>query len=120
MRDLSGGEGADVVIVAAPSHAGQEAALHVAAIGGRISFFGGLPKDKPTIAFDSNLVHYKELVVTGTTACSTADCRQAAAIVSSGRVDLSGLISARLPLREARAAFALAEERTSLKVVIQP
>jgi L-iditol 2-dehydrogenase len=120
MRDLSGGEGADAVIVAAPSRAGQEAALRATAIGGRINFFGGLPKDNPAIAFDSNLVHYKELVVTGTTACSTADCRQAAAIVSSGRVDLSGLISARLPLREAQAAFALAEERTSLKVVIQP
>ena len=66
------------------------------------------------------MVHYKELVVTGTTACSTADCRQAAEIVNSGRVDLSGLISARLPLRDARAAFSLAEERTSLKVVIQP
>ena len=120
VRGLSGGEGADAVIVAAPSHAGQESALRAAAIGGRINFFGGLPKDKPSIAFDSNLVHYKELVVTGTTACSTADCRQAAEIVNSGRVDLSGLISARLPLREARAAFALAEQRTSLKVVIQP
>ena len=67
----SQGQGADVVIVAAPAHAAQEAALRVAGLGGRINFFGGLPKDRPTIAFDSNLVHYKELRVTGTTACST-------------------------------------------------
>lgn len=116
----SGGLGADAVIVAAPAHAAQEQALKLAGIGGRINFFGGLPKDKPLIQFDSNLVHYKELLVTGTTACSTADCRQAAAIVSSGRVDLSSLISLRFPLERALDAFRAAEDRGALKVVIEP
>ena len=116
----SDGQGADVVIVAAPSHQGQESALNLAAIGGRINFFGGLPKDRPTINFDSNLVHYKELLVTATTACSTNDCRQAAAIVNSGRIDLAPLISARYILKDALAAFQAAEDRHSLKVVVKP
>ncbi len=116
----SGGQGADVVIVAAPSHQGQESALSLAAIGGRINFFGGLPKDRPTINFDSNLVHYKELLVTATTACSTNDCRQAAAIVNSGRIDLAPLISARYALKDALLAFQAAEDRHSLKVVVKP
>jgi L-iditol 2-dehydrogenase len=116
----SGGEGADVIIVAAPSHAAQQSALELAALGGRINLFGGLPKDRPNIAFDSNLVHYRELRVTGTTACSTDDCRRAASIVSSGRVDLSAVITARYPLREVREAMALAENGTSLKVVLEP
>ena len=114
------GQGADVVIVAAPVHQAQESALQLAGIGGRINFFGGLPKDRPSINFDSNLVHYKELIVTGTTACSTGDCWQAAEIINSGRIDLSDLISARLPLSEARAAFTMAEDRKSLKVVLVP
>ena len=103
-----------------PAHQAQEQALQLAAIGGRINFFGGLPKDRTTIQFDSNLVHYKELVVTATTACSTADCHQAAEVVNSGRVDLSDLISARFALQDAPAAFAAAEDRKSLKVVIEP
>lgn len=114
------GQGADVVIVAAPVNQAQESALQLAGIGGRINFFGGLPKDRPSINFDSNLVHYKELIVTATTACSTGDCWQAAEIVNSGRIDLSDLISARLPLSEARAAFMMAEDRKSLKVVLEP
>ena len=109
-----------MVIVAAPAHQAQESALQLAGIGGRINFFGGLPKDRPAINFDSNLVHYKELVVTGTTACSTGDCWQAMEIVNSGRIDLSDLVSARLPLAEARAAFAMAEDRKSLKIVLEP
>jgi L-iditol 2-dehydrogenase len=116
----SRGRGADVVIVAAPAHAAQEAALQVAAIGGRISFFGGLPKDRPKIQFDSNLVHYKELLVSGTTACSTADCAQAAEILNSGRIDLSALVTHRFPLREGAAAFEAAESGRALKVVLEP
>lgn len=116
----SQGRGADIVIVAAPVHAAQESALTLAAIGGRINFFGGLPKDRPTINFDSNLVHYRELVITGTTACSTNDCWQATRIVNSGLVDLTDLVSQRYPLREAIKAFAAAEDRKSLKIVLEP
>jgi L-iditol 2-dehydrogenase len=120
LGEESAGRGADAIIVAAPVHAAQESALDLAAISGRINFFGGLPKDRPTINFDSNLVHYKELVITATTACSTADCWQATQIVNSGLVDLTGLVSRRFPLIEAVAAFAAAEDRKSLKIVLEP
>ena len=80
----------------------------------------GCPKIGPTIAFDSNLVHYKELRVTGTTACSTSDCWRAAAIVNSGRVDLARLVQARYPLDRIGEAFAAAGDRTALKVVVEP
>jgi L-iditol 2-dehydrogenase len=120
VADESAGQGADVVIVAAPAHAAQETALQLAGIGGRINFFGGLPKDRPTIQFDSNLVHYKELLITATTACSTGDCWRAAEIVQSGRIDLSGLVSQRFPLAEAVKAFSAAADRKTLKVVLEP
>lgn len=116
----SGGRGADAIIIAAPVNMLQEQSLDLAAVGGRISFFGGLPKDRPTIQFDSNLVHYKELVVSATTACSTFDCLQAANIVNSARVDLAPLVSARVGLADAVEGLRLAEDRKSLKVVLVP
>jgi len=120
IKEESGGRGADAILVAAPVHAAQETALSMAAISGRINFFGGLPKDRPIINFDSNLVHYKELVITGTTACSTNDCRQATRIINSGLIDLTDLVSQRFPLRDAVSAFLAAEDRNSLKIVIEP
>jgi L-iditol 2-dehydrogenase len=120
VSEESQGQGADVVVVAAPSHRAQESALQLAAIGGRINFFGGLPKDRSTINFDSNLVHYKELLVTATTACSTCDCWQAASLVNSGKIDLSPLVSDCFALKDAVAAFVAAENRKSLKVILQP
>jgi L-iditol 2-dehydrogenase len=118
VAEETNGEGADVVLIAAPAYKAQEEALELAAIGGRINYFGGLPKDRSSIHFNSNLVHYKELVVTGTTACSTWDCQRAATIIGSGQIDLSPLISARFPLREIEKAFAVAEERKALKIVL--
>jgi L-iditol 2-dehydrogenase len=118
IAEETNGEGADVILVAAPAHKVQEEALELAAIGGRINYFGGLPKDRPHIHFNSNLVHYKELVVTGTTACSTLDCQRAAMIIGAGQIDLSPLVSARFPLREIAKAFVAAEERKALKIVL--
>ena len=120
IKSETGGEGVDVVIVAAPSASAQEVSLELAALGGRINFFGGLPKERSKILFDSNLVHYKELTVTGTTACSTDNCRQAAAIAGSGRLDLTKIVGARFPLDAAAQAFRAAEDGTTLKVVMEP
>lgn len=114
------GQGADVVIIAAPAHKVFEQSLRIAALGGRINFFGGLPKDRPDITLDANLVHYKELKVTGTTACSTNDCRRAAAIIISGRIDLAPLVQARYPLTQVHEAFAAAGGRQAMKVVVEP
>jgi 2-desacetyl-2-hydroxyethyl bacteriochlorophyllide A dehydrogenase len=110
----------DVVIVAAPAAAAQAAALELAAPGGRVNFFAGLPRDGSRVELDTNLVHYKELVVTGTTACTTEDCREALELVLSGRVDTGGLVTARRSLADARDAFAAARSGEQLKVVIEP
>ncbi len=113
-------KGPDVIIVAAPAHRAQEQALELAAVGGRISFFGGLPKDKPLINCHANHVHYKELIISGTTASSTDNCRQAAALINTGLIDLSGVVNARFPLAMAEEAFQTAKERHALKVVLEP
>ena len=120
VMDSSGNRGADVVIVAAPSKPAQESALEIAATGGRINFFGGLPKDDPYIRFDSNIVHYKELIVTGTTACSTLDCLRAAELVNAEVLDLKPLITSRYPLSKIEDAFSAAADGTNLRVSIEP
>lgn len=120
VRAASGGRGADVVIVAAPSKVAQEAALEIAASGGRINFFGGLSKEDPYIRFNSNTVHYKELVVTGTSACSTWDCLRAADLVNAGKLQLEPLVTARFPLSAATAAFAAAADGSNLRVSLIP
>jgi L-iditol 2-dehydrogenase len=120
IKEVTDGRGADVIIVAAPSPAAQEQALDLAAPQGRINFFGGLPKGRELINFNSNRVHYKQLVVTGTTGSSNYQYGKSMEIVASGRVDLSSLISARFPLPEVTEALNLAASKKAMKVLIIP
>jgi L-iditol 2-dehydrogenase len=117
---LTDGLGADVIITAAASGAAQEQALAMAARRGRISFFGGLPKDGPIIAFDSNLVHYRELTVVGANGSSPAHNREALARIASGAVPVLDLITHRLELGRALEAFDLVARGEAIKVTIEP
>ena len=108
------------MITAVPLASVQEAALELAAVGGRINFFGGLPWLASTIAIDSNLVHYRELHITGTTANDTEDCRRALELALSGEIELGRIVTARYPLEQAAEAFAAAGGGEQIKVVIEP
>ncbi|HEY8583378.1 MAG TPA: alcohol dehydrogenase catalytic domain-containing protein [Capillimicrobium sp.] len=114
------GRGPDVVITAAPAARAQSQAIELAAPAGRVNFFGGLPRDASIVEIDTNLIHYKELLVTGTTANAVEDCREALQLVVDGAIDAQALVSARFGLDEAAAAFAAAASGQALKVVIEP
>ena len=97
--ELTDGRGVDVAITAAASGAAQEQALQMPARQGRISLFGGLPKDNPTITLDSNLVHYRELTLVGANGSSPAHNTEALELIA-GDVPVDDLITHRLPLDE--------------------
>lgn len=120
VRDGTDGEGADVVIVAASVGELQGTSLEVAATGGRIVFFGGLPNNQATIGLDTNRVHHKELEVTGSAGCSILGCRFAAEIAVAGRLDLSRLVGGRYALSDVGEAFEAAQKRNALKIFIEP
>jgi L-iditol 2-dehydrogenase len=117
---LTDGRGADVVITAAASGAAQEQAIAMAARQGRISFFGGLPKDNPVIACDSNLVHYRELTIVGANGSSPSHNAQALRLIASGAVPVADLITHRLPLEQTLAAFDIVARGEAIKVTIEP
>jgi L-iditol 2-dehydrogenase len=118
--ELTGGRGADVVITAAASGAAQEDALRMTARSGRISLFGGLPKDRPTITLDSNLVHYRELTVVGANGSSPDHNKRALELIATGRVPVTDLITHRLPLAKLHDAIGLVAGGQAIKVTIEP
>ncbi|MDQ1626044.1 MAG: L-iditol 2-dehydrogenase, partial [Actinomycetota bacterium] len=120
VRKLTNGRGADVVITAAASGKAQEEALLMVARGGRISLFGGLPKDKPTITLDSNLVHYRELTIVGANGSSPAHNKKALELIASGSVPVADLITHRLPLEGVLDAFGIVARGEAIKVTIEP
>jgi L-iditol 2-dehydrogenase len=92
----------------------------MAARQGRISFFGGLPKDNPVIACDSNLVHYRELTIVGANGSSPRHNARALELIASGAVPVKDLITHRLPLADVLEGIDIVARGTAIKVTIEP
>ena len=120
VRKMTDGRGADVVITATGVGQAQEQALEMAAPRGRVSLFGGLPKDDSTIRFDSNLVHYGELSVFGAYGSAPRHNREALSLIADGKVRVDDLITHRMPLADVHRAIETVISGEGLKVVIEP
>lgn len=120
VRKLTDGRGVDVVITAAASGQAQQDAVQMAARRGRISFFGGLPKDNPVIALDSNLVHYRELTIVGANGSSPEHNARALELVAGGAVRVADLVTHRMPLTDVLSAIDTVARGEAIKVTIEP
>jgi L-iditol 2-dehydrogenase len=118
--DATDGRGADVVITAAASGRAQEQGLRMLARRGRLSLFGGLPKEAPEITVDANLVHYRELTLVGVNGSTPAQNKRALELIAAGEVPVADLITHRLPLAEVLEAIEIVARGEAIKVTIEP
>lgn len=118
VAELTAGRGADVVITACSAAAAQRDSFALAGIDGRVNFFGGLPKGKENVELDTNIIHYKQLTVTGTTRSSHEHYRQTLRFIASGLVDIDSLVTHRWPLTDVLRAFDNAASGVGLKQAI--
>ncbi|MCL1795276.1 MAG: alcohol dehydrogenase catalytic domain-containing protein [Clostridia bacterium] len=118
VREQTGGRGLDVAIAACPDPSVQSAMLPLMNYGGRVNFFGGVPSNRQPVPIDTNLVHYRELTVTGSTRSSTAMFRKTLEFVAAGLLPVSRLITGEYPIGGAAAAFENAKEAKGFKNVI--
>jgi L-iditol 2-dehydrogenase len=120
VRAATEAEGAERVIVAAPSKQAQAAALEMAGRRARVVYFAGLPKSDPITPFDANQLHYKELAVLGAYGATQRQYRITMDYLNRRRADLEGLVTHRLPLDQIDEGFGAIRSGGGLKVVIEP
>ncbi|NJM94444.1 MAG: zinc-binding dehydrogenase [Cytophagales bacterium] len=118
--EVTDGFGFDVVIVAASTAAAQADALEMAAKRARVEYFGGLPKSKPTAEINTNHLHYKEIVLSGSYSEKRSDFQAAQALIQSGRFPADKIITHTLPLSRVTESFNLMQTGEALKVCINP
>jgi threonine dehydrogenase-like Zn-dependent dehydrogenase len=93
LDDLTGGRGADDVIVAVGSRAAIEAAQHYAGRGAVLDLFGGLKSGEDVVGLDAGIVHYREITVTGSSGGSPWDVARTLDLMAAGEIDASKHIS---------------------------
>jgi len=117
---LTNGLGANVIFTANPSPVSQANALKMAINRGRINFFGGLPKDHSLVTIDTNIIHYKELIVSGAHGSMPHHHELAVNLIASGRIGIKKFISHHFGLNSIHEAFKTAEGHAGLRVIVNP
>lgn len=119
VMEETAGLGADVIFTANASPQSHAEALKMAKNRARINLFGGLPAGS-TVTLDTNLIHYKELTVLGAHGSLPRQHRKAIDLIASGKIDMKQYISHHFDLDHIGEAFAAAEGRDGMRVVVTP
>ncbi len=112
--------GADVVIVACPSDKAQMESLEMVGKGGRVIFFGGLPHGKSQVFLDTNLIHYKNLRIHGSSIFAPRHHKLAIKMIAEGKIKANEYITDVYSLQEYQEAIKVLESGKALKVVLMP
>jgi L-iditol 2-dehydrogenase len=112
------GLGADVVMVACSAKDMDELAPELAAIQGRVNYFGGLPQNDATVCINSRLIHYREVTILGTTGANVAWMEKTLRALRSRPFDLLQAITHRYPLAEIEKAFQAGDHTPRFKTII--
>ena len=115
----TGGLGVDSVIICIGVPALVNDALTMARQGGCINIFAGLAA-KGWAEIEANLIHYKELEVTGTANSRRTDYRIALQLIESGRIKVEDMVTDRFPLQSVHAAFDKAARGEGIKIAVMP
>ncbi len=114
------GRGADVVFVAASSKAAQEQALALVGKHSRVNLFAGLPRGEGLVCLDTNLIHYKECLLTGTHGSTPRQNLQALELLADEGGRLKKYVTHAFSLNRINEAFAEMRRYAGMKTVILP
>lgn len=108
----------DAVFEAVGKPSAWEAAVRLAAKGGRVNFFGGCPRGT-TAALDTSLVHYSALTLMGSFHHTPTTVRRALALIESGRIRSRDFVDGRAALSRLPDLFAgMASGNRTVKTLV--
>jgi len=119
VMELTGGQGADVVVTCFREAALEYPLLDLAAPGGRVLMFSGISADKKVVPTDLNAVHYRELALIGAYGCTSIQCQRALDLMADG-LDVNWLISQNVNLHGLEESFSALSSRKVMKICVQP
>jgi L-iditol 2-dehydrogenase len=119
-RELTDGEGPDIVMTTCGSVEAHEQAVEMVSHRGVVNLFGGLGKDVRPMSLLSNTIHYKECFVTGSHGCVPRHHEMAVKLLENGSVRVRPLITHAFPLSRVKEALQTMENREGMKIVMHP
>jgi L-iditol 2-dehydrogenase len=119
VKDLTGGRGANAVIVSVGSSAVAETAIAMACKGGAVNLFAGI-HPATTISLDPNLIHYSQVTLTGSHDYGPGEFGTALRLLEGGIVCTDPLVSGHYALDDIRLAYEATDGHQGLKSIVHP
>ncbi|MXN54345.1 alcohol dehydrogenase catalytic domain-containing protein [Shinella sp. AETb1-6] len=117
VRQHTKGLGADKLIVAIGVTKLANDALSLVRHRGKISLFAGFSStDMATM--DVNLIHYNELVVTGSFGLNRLQFEKSLDMIAAGQIEVDSMLTHRFELKDIGAALETAEKGSAVKVAV--
>ena len=118
---VSGGAGADDLIVTAADGALMEQVQHSVARYGVLDLFAGLKPGHEIIGIDERFVHYQEINITGSSGGGPWDVIEALRLMAAGQIDAAAHIGHVGDLDHAPELLAMARDgRVQGKAIVYP
>jgi L-iditol 2-dehydrogenase len=117
IREATTSVGADKVIVSVADAAVAQTAMKVVRKGGAINLFAGMPAGS-TLPLDMNRIHYDEVLLTGSFGFGPQDFHQAVDLISTGKIDVTRLITASVPLEDTLSEMEKLAHQQGVKTVV--
>ncbi len=117
VRAITGGGGADVVLVAVSSAEAVASGLEALRRGGVLNAFAGVPEGT-SLTLDLHQLHYSQIRLTGSFGLAPSHLTRALGLLARRQIDAASLITARFPFAETAAALDYAARQAGLKAVV--
>lgn len=118
VKEITNGQGAEVVIIAVSVPRVVEDAVSVTAKGGLVSCYSSFHPRDAVVSLPINRFHHHEVTLTGSMSRTPEDFWESVAVLSQKRVDLDPLISRIFPLERVEEAFEAAISLDTYRVVV--
>lgn len=119
VAELSGGRGADVVLVTPGDPRAVRDGLRAAAPGARVVCFTPQAPDVP-LAIDQNHLYFREIALLQSYSCGPDETREALDLLARRRVEVRSLITHRAGLDGVAEGLQRALDKEGIKTVIRP
>lgn len=119
-KDLTNGEGFDLVIITAPANSVQSKAPMYARKGGYVSYFASLPVGSEMLDMNSRTIHYNELVLYGTSDSTVKHVQAAVELLRKNPEGFKSLITHVMPFSDFHKAMDEIKAGNAVKIVLVP
>ncbi len=113
---ITGDRGCDIVITAASTPEIQTLSFELTALNGLVLLFGGLPAGKEMVSLNTNIIHYRQITVTGMSGQNLRQYRTSLKMIANGQINVKKLLTHTYSLEQYDVAFNAARSGEALKV----